>query len=131
MTYQLKTEGYIINKKKVYRLMKEQNLLGKRYTFKEKTYAQYRKVLPQAPLQVLEMDIKFVWVEQARKHAYILTVIDTFTRHVLHHTVSFSITKYDVKEVWEHIIINHLQTNDCLNKKIEIEIRNHYCPIKV
>ena len=51
ITYQLKTEGYIINKKKVYILMKEHNLLGKRYSFKEKTYAQYRKVLPQAPLE--------------------------------------------------------------------------------
>ena len=124
ITFQLKTEGYIINKKKVYRLMKEHNLLGKRYRFKEKTYAQYRKVLPQAPLQVLEMDIKFVWVEQARKHAYVLTIIDTFTRLTLHHIVLFSITKNEVKKVWEHIITTHLQPNDCLNKEIEIEIRN-------
>ncbi len=80
-TYKLKTMGYIINKKKVYRLMKENDLLGKRYNFKEKTYAKYRKVLPKEPLHVLEMDIKLVWIEQARKHAYILTIIDTFTRN--------------------------------------------------
>jgi len=92
VTYKLKTMGYIINKKKVYRLMKENNLLGKRYSFKEKTYAKYRKVLPKEPLHILEMDIKFVWIEQARKHAYILTIIDTFTR-VVYYTVRFSITK--------------------------------------
>lgn len=34
--------------------------------------------------QVLEMDIKYVWVTQARRHSYILTIIDTFTRFVLH-----------------------------------------------
>lgn len=124
MTYKLKTRGYVINKKKVYRLMKEHHLLGKKYKHKEKTYAKYRKVLPECPLHVLEMDIKFVWVEQARQHAYILTIIDTFTRLALYHTVSFSITKKDVKAAWEHIIINHLQPNDCLNTPINIEVRN-------
>ena len=124
VTYKLKTMGYVINKKKVYRLMKENNLLGKRYNFKEKTYAKYRKVLPKAPLHVLEMDIKFVWVEQARKHAYILTIIDTFTRVVLYYTVRFSITKTEVKQAWEHVVIKHLQPNDCLNREINIEVRN-------
>lgn len=124
MTYHLKTQGYIINKKKVYRLMKEHNLLGQRYKHNNKTYAKYRKVLPEKPLQVIEMDIKFVWIEQARKHAYILTAIDTFTRMTLHHIVLFSITKREVKQFWEHIIINHLQPNNCLNQEIDIEVRN-------
>lgn len=124
MTYALKAKGYIINKKKVYRLMKEHQLLGKRYTNKTKTYAKYRKVFPEKPLHVLEMDIKFVWVEQARKHSYILTIIDTFTRMVLYYTVAFSITKKEVKQAWEHIITEHLQPNDCLNDSINIEVRN-------
>jgi len=124
MTYELKTKAYIINKKKVYRLMKKHHLLGKKYKHKEKTYVKYRRVLPESPLHVLEMDIKFVWIEQARKHAYILTVIDTFTRHALYYNVSFSITKKEVKEAWQHIIINHLQPNDCLNQSINIEVRN-------
>ena len=124
ISYELKTRKFIINKKKVYRLMFENHLLGKRYQFKEKTYVKYRKILPEGPLHLLEMDIKFVWVEQARRHAYILTIIDTFTRLVLYYTVSFSITQKDVKQAWGHIIINHLQPNDCLNKSINIEIRN-------
>jgi len=123
-SYFLKTMGFSINKKKVYRLMKEHNLLRKRNPGTQKNYVKYRKVLPSEPLQVLEMDIKFVWVEQNRKHAYILTIIDTFTRTVLYYTLAFSITKKEVKEAWEHIIINHLQPNDCLNRKIDIEIRN-------
>jgi len=124
MSFLLKTKGFIINKKKVYRIMKENNLLGKRYENKSKTYAKYRKVLPTEPLHVLEMDIKFVWVEQARKHAYVLTVIDTFTRLILYHTVELSIKKEDVKQAWEEIIKNHLQPNDCMKNKIEIEVRN-------
>lgn len=124
MAYRLKTDGFIINKKKVYRLMKEHFLLGKRYSFKSKTYAKYRKVFPEKPLHVLEMDIKFVWIEQHRKHAYVLSVIDTFTRFILYHTVKFSIRKEDVRQVWEHIIVSHLQPNNCLDEPITIEVRN-------
>lgn len=124
MSYFLKTKGYIINKKKVYRLMKTHQLLGKKYTNKTKTYVKYRKVLPEKPLHILEMDIKFVWVEQARKHAYILSIIDTFTRMILYYTVELSITKREVKQAWEHITISHLQPNNCLKDPINIEVRN-------
>ena len=34
------------------------------------------------------------------------------------------VEKEDVKKVWKHVIINHLQPHDCLNKRIEIEVRN-------
>ena len=123
-TYMLKTNGFIINKKKVYRLMHESNLLGSKQIKSGKTYVKYRKVLPEMPLHVLEMDIKFVWVEHARKHAYILTVIDTFTRLALYFTVSFSITKHEVKRAWEHVVIEHLQPNNRLNSLVNIEVRN-------
>ncbi len=124
MTYALQTKGYLINKKKVYRIMKENGLLKQKHMKSEKTFAKYRKVLPEKPLHVLEMDIKFVWVEEFRKHAYILTVIDTFTRMVLNYIVKYSIMQDDVKQVWTHIIINHLQPNNCLNNDIIIEVRN-------
>ncbi|RMG78470.1 MAG: IS3 family transposase [Bacteroidetes bacterium] len=123
MTYALKTKGFVVNKKKVYRLMKENLLLGKKNQSKEKSYAKYRKLMPESPLQMLQMDIKYVWVEQARKHAYILSVLDVFTRCVLHYTVAFSITQKEVKKAWEQVILNHLQPNDCLNRALNIEIR--------
>ena len=57
-------------------------------------------------------------------HAYILTTIDTFTRVVLHRFTAYSIKKEDVKKAWKEIIISHLQPNNCLEKKIHIEVRN-------
>jgi putative transposase len=60
MTYELKTKGYIINEKKTYRLMKENNMLKAKPVKSEKSFVKYRKVLPKNPLEVLEMDIKFV-----------------------------------------------------------------------
>lgn len=124
MTYELKTEGYIINKKKVYRLMHENNMLKEKPNKAEREFVKFRKVLPQGPLEVLEMDIKFVWVEEHKRHAYVLTVIDTFNRSVLHHVVQYSITQHTVKRVWEHIIAEHLQPYDCLDRGIRIEVRN-------
>jgi len=124
MTSHLKIAGFRINHKKVYRLMDEADLLKEKHEKPSKKRVKYRKVFPEQPLEVLEMDIKFVWIEEFKRHAYVLTVIDTFTRAVLHGYVSYSIKKDDVKKVWEHVIINHLQPNDCLGKNIQIEVRN-------
>lgn len=124
MTSQLNIFGYVINHKKVYRLMKEGDLLREKHVKPSKKRVKYRKVFPTQPLDVLEMDIKFVWIEEFKRHAYVLTVIDTFTRVLLHGYVGYSIKKADVKKVWEYIIINHLQPNDCLNRNIKIEVRN-------
>jgi len=124
MTSQLCILGYVINHKKVYRLMFENLLLKEKHAKPSKIHVKYRKVFPAQPLEVLEMDIKFVWIEEYKRHAYVLTVIDTFTRALLHGYVGYSIEKEDVKKVWEHIIVNHLQPHDCLNKHINIEVRN-------
>jgi transposase InsO family protein len=124
MTTALKLKGYQINHKKVYRLMKEAQLLKEKHEKPSKMYVKYRKVFPKQPFEVLEMDIKFVWIEEFKMHAYILTTIDTFTRILLHRYTAYSIKKEDVKRAWEDIIINHLQPNNCLEKKIHIEVRN-------
>ena len=124
MTSALKLIGYQINHKKVYRLMKEAQMLKEKHEKPSKVYVKYRKVFPKQPFEVLEMDIKFVWIEEFKIHAYILTTIDTFTRVVLHRFTAYSIKKEDVKRAWESIIINHLQPNNCLEKGIRIEVRN-------
>ena len=80
------------------------------------------------PLEMLEMDIKFVWIEQQRRHAFILTVLDVFTRTALAWHIGFSITQHTVKHIWESVIINHLQTNNMLEKGITIEVRNDNDP---
>lgn len=120
--------GYFINHKKVYRLMKENQLLKPRYKCTPRTYAKYRIVTPEGPLEVIEMDIKYIWITQARRYAFVLTIIDTFTRAVLHWRVGFSMKSNDVKKAWEQVIINHLQPADMLNKAIHIEIRNDNGP---
>lgn len=128
MYYALMILGYFINHKKVYRLMKGAQMLRDRYKRKTKNYAQYRIVIPEGPLHVIEMDIKYVWIVETRSHAYILTIIDTFTRFVLNWQAGYWMKSAQVKQAWEHIIINHLQPADMLNKGIHIEIRNDNGP---
>lgn len=97
METNLQLMGYDINHKKVYRLMKGAQLLQEQHRKPSKIRVKYRKVFPSPPFAVLEMDIKFVWVEEYKTHSYVLTTIDTFTRLVLHWTVAYSIKKEDVK----------------------------------
>jgi putative transposase len=124
MTFALQIIGYQINHKKVYRLMKEAQMLKEKHEKASKIYVKYRKVFPKQPFEVLEMDIKFVWIEEFKLHAYILTTIDTFTRVVLQRFTAYSIKKEDVRRAWKSIIINHLEPNNCLEKKIHIEVKN-------
>ncbi len=128
MYFALMMLGFYINHKKVYRLMQESGLLKERYKRIEKTFAKYRIVIPEGPLEVLEMDIKLVWVVKDRRHAYVLSVIDTFTRAILYRGLGFTMKTQQVQRAWEYIIIHHLQPADMLLKKIHIEVRNDNGP---
>jgi len=120
--------GYLINKKKVYRLMKEAGFLKSKSKVEGKTYVKYRIVMPERPLQVLEMDIKMVWVTQHRRHAYILNILDTFTRAVLYWTVGYQMKQTQVEQAWGQVIIEYLQPNDLLREQLYVELRNDNGP---
>lgn len=125
MTYELKQRGYLINHKKVYRLMNENALLqAKPQTKILKNYAQYRIVQPSRPLEVLEMDIKMVWVCKYKRHASILSIIDTFTRKILYWCVGYQMKTEQVKHALEQVITQYLQPANLLEKELHIELRN-------
>jgi len=128
MTFHLLLMGYIINKKKVYRLMAENGLLREPIRLTGKNYVKYRIVAPEGPLQVFEMDIKMVWVSEHRRHAYILNIIDTFTRTALYWSVGYQMKQSQIKRAWEYMIANYLQPADCLQKQLHIEVRNDNGP---
>ncbi|PKP28006.1 MAG: transposase, partial [Bacteroidetes bacterium HGW-Bacteroidetes-22] len=116
--------GFLINHKKLYRLMNQGHLLKDRHRKASRKFVEYRKVMPLGPLEVIEMDIKFVWVEGYCRYAFIFTVIDTFTRVVLYWQTAYQFRQGQVKRVWESIIETYLQPFDCLTRQIHIEIRN-------
>ena len=128
MSYFLQQSGYWINHKKVYRLMKAQGLLQPKKVRQAKNYVKYRMVVPKGPLEVLEMDIKHIWVEEYRRYAYNLTILDTFTRAALYFEVGYNMRQAQVKRAWEYVIEHHLQPADALNRKLHIEVRNDNGP---
>lgn len=116
--------GFFINHKKIYRLMFEYLLLEEPRRRSGRKFVKYRRVAPTKALEVLEMDIKYVWVYEKNKYAYILTVIDTFSRYVLHWAVGYTMKSIQVKQVWEYIITHYLQEKRVEEGPIEIEVRN-------
>ena len=80
--------------------------------------------MPCSPLEVLEMDIKYVCTDEYRRHVYVLTILDTFTRVALCWHAAFQIRQAQIKSIWESVIVNYLQPNNCLGRKIQIEVRN-------
>ena len=124
MTAALMLLGYIINHKKVYRMMFEYQLLQDARKRNRRNYVKYAMVQPARPLEVLEMDIKFQWVMEHSRYAFILTVIDCFTRKVLKWTVAYSIKQDAVKRLWEGVIVEYLQPNELLSKGLTVQIRN-------
>ena len=128
MSAQLQLEGYQINHKKVYRLMRKNALLLSRARKVERTYVTQRRACPAEPLTLLEMDIKMIWIEEHSRYAYILTILDTFTRQTLFWQQGYRMKWQDVKRAWEWVIEHHLQAAQTLARGLHIEIRSDNGP---
>lgn len=110
VTYWLKAEKkYLINAKKVYRLMGENNLLN-RFKPRKKTKRNWvKELLPptKEAFDYLEFDIKYMYVAGRDKNALLLTVIDVKTRWVLGHYLAWSIKKKEVINLFKQVFANH------------------------
>ena len=121
ITKQLQQDGFLINKKKVYRLMKEQRLLQpQRFHSKGKrSFVKFRKPQATGPLNYFEMDIKYIYIPQEHRNFYLLSIIDVYSRKVVGHIFKHSIRKYDVIKLWQSL---KTELNDF--KKITIRSDN-------
>lgn len=111
MCLELKNRGLIINKKKVYRLMKVHNLL---YPKKAPTGSKPRKRVvssspcPSSPFEVIEIDIKYIYIHGANRNAYLLTALDTFTRIVLAWRLDYKMKATQVAEMTQTMLERYL-----------------------
>jgi transposase InsO family protein len=106
MTYCLRDNyGYCINYKKVYRLMKEHNLLYKPLPRDRsgKTWVKDLKPASDKPFAFWEFDIKYMYVAAKQRNALQLTVLDVGTRYTMGQLIAWSIKKADVKELFAQI----------------------------
>ena len=109
VTVELREQDYIINPKKVYRLMNENNLLlGKVIkTQGKRQFVQHRKISATRPLEYLCLDIKYVWVDGEKRHYYLLTILDVYTRKVMEWILQRSIKQMDVIRLLRKLDLQH------------------------
>jgi transposase InsO family protein len=107
---ELRNSGFVINKKKTYRLMDENHLLmGKVIRSKGKRkWVTYRRITAARPMEYLCLDIKYVWVQGERRWYYLLSIMDVFSRKILIKLFQKSIRKMDVINLFR---VLHLRFN--------------------
>ena len=132
VTMDLKDMGYIINHKKVYRLMDEnQLLLGKVIrTSGKRNFVRFRRIEATRPMEYLCWDIKYVWVQGERRNFYLLSLMDVYTRRILAWIFQGSIRKIDVLKMLERVDLSHglkgvTLRNDNGSQFIANKVRNH------
>lgn len=115
-----KHKHYIINEKKVYRLMKESGLLNDKNRYKRKSKRHWVSDLvpvTQLSFQYLEFDIKYIWIEGQNRYALLLSVIDVHSRWLLGQSLLWKIKKEQVIELFDRIF-------DTYDLPIKIYVRN-------
>jgi transposase InsO family protein len=105
-TYYLRQEkGYRINPKKVYRLMKQNNLLHKKKPLLVTKRQWVTQLVPQTtcPFEYLEVDIKYIFIHGATRNAMIINVIDVESRWLLGHYMAWNIQYMQVCRLFDQI----------------------------
>lgn len=103
------SKSYIINFKKVYRLMREHRLLNPKRCKSSFTrnWARWSGPDQQGPLQYWQFDIKYIYIAGQQHNALLLTVLDVDSRWVLGTMLQWSIRKEQVKELFTRILFRY------------------------
>ena len=106
---ELKNRAYVINHKKVYRIMDENNLLlGKVIkTNGKREWVKHRKIEALKPMEYLCLDIKYLWVDGEKRYYYLLTILDVYTRKVMEWILQRSVKKIDVINLFRSINLKY------------------------
>jgi putative transposase len=107
---ELKQKWYIINLKKVYRLMKIHNLLCKDRIGSmgvPRQFASFRKIRAEKSLEHLCLDIKYFHIHGAQRNSLLLTLIDASSHKVSTLMLQFNIQKGDVFVLLSLLLIEY------------------------
>lgn len=113
VTDDLRSNGFIINPKKTYRLMKEQKLLCGtiiKTNMGKRQFVKWRVQKAEQPMEQLCMDMKYIHIHGERKNALLLTVLDVYTRSIVGQVLWWRMRKEQV--IWLlHQILNQHDVN--------------------
>lgn len=96
LAYEMQNKDIVyVSPSSVYRVLKENNLISSQEYHQEKSAD--GKIEVQEPNQMWHIDITYIPV--ANDHAYLISVLDGYSRHIVHSKLSLTMTTEDVKEV--------------------------------
>jgi putative transposase len=100
------SKNFVINHKKVYRLLKENNLLFANNRTNSTSKRQCVTQLvpdPKTEFSDFEFDIKHGYIQGKRKNAQVLTVLDVFSRWNMGQTIKWQMNYKDVTNLFDTI----------------------------
>jgi putative transposase len=110
MTSDLRSNGFIINPKKTYRLMKEQKLLCGtiiKTNMGRRQFVQWRVQRAAKPMEQLCMDIKYIHIHGRKRNALLLTVLDVYTRSIIGQVLWWRMRKEHVIWLLHQVLQQH------------------------
>jgi len=127
---ELKRLGWIINIKKVYRLMKQYGLLypHRKRSVSNKAYAEHTKPRPLHPFHIMEVDIKYVWLDWQRRHAYLITFLCVMTRFSIVWKLDRSMKARQIVRLLEDVQRHPFVTELALQGDMQLRIRTDNGP---
>jgi transposase InsO family protein len=113
ITDDLRSNHFIINAKKTYRLMKEHKLLCGaiiKTNMGKRQFVTWRVQRADSPMEQLCMDIKYIHIHGQKRNALLLTVLDVYTRSIIGQVLWWRMRKENV--IWLlHQILQHHQVS--------------------
>jgi transposase InsO family protein len=130
ITALLKRKDYIINHKKVNRLMKENHLLHpkkKKSPLLTKERVEFTCPPLVAPFDTIEADIKYIYIHGENRNAYLLSFLCTFCRFVPVWDLQYTMKSEQVIDLLK-TLISHPIVHQYASGKIKIVIRTDNGP---
>lgn len=127
----LKQLQYIINHKKVYRLMDENNLLHpptKKSSALNKTFIRYTVPPLEGPFKTIEADIKYVYIHEENRNAFLITFLCTFCRYAPVWDMQYAMKSNEIAELVFDLINDPDVKRYIMEQKIKIMIRTDNGP---
>lgn len=126
----LKRKGYLINHKKVKRLMKDNHLLHPQTIKPEhlnKVFIRYTVPPMDGPFKTIEADIKYVYIHEQNRNAFLITFLCTFCRYALDWDLNYTMPAERIKDLATRLI-NHPVLKDYIDQDTIIMIRTDNGP---
>ncbi len=126
----LKRKGYLINHKKVKRLMKDNHLLHPQTIKPEllnRVFISYTVPPLDGPFKTIEADIKYVYIHEQDRNAFLITFLCTFCRYAPVWDLRYTMTGQQIKDL-VMALINHPVIRENIDQNTRIMIRTDNGP---